>query len=76
MLGLSVRALTAEEARALEVEAGTGILVVDVEAGKVSAEAGLQKNDVILAANLQPVKSVEDFAKFYLTFTSSTPPAT
>ena len=63
LLGLSVRALTADEARALEVEAGTGILVVDVEAGKISAEAGLQKNDVILAANLQPVKSVEDFAK-------------
>lgn len=63
VLGLSVRSLTDEEARSAEVEPGSGLLVVEVEPGKASAEAGLQKNDILLTANLQPLKKIDDFAK-------------
>lgn len=62
-LGLSVRPLTKEEARAARVKPGTGLLVVGVEPGKLAAEAELQEGDVILSANLKPIKSVEDFSK-------------
>ena len=62
-LGLSVRPLTKEEARAAHVKAGTGLLIVGVEPGKIAAEADLQEGDVILTANLTPINSAEAFAK-------------
>ncbi len=62
-LGLSVRPLTKEEARAAHLKVGTGLLIVSVEPGKIAAESELQEGDVILSANLTPVKSTEEFAK-------------
>jgi serine protease Do len=54
-LGLGVRPLSPQEARSLGV---TGGLVVEQVTG-LAARAGLQVNDVILAANDEPVSSVE-----------------
>ncbi len=62
-IGLSVRPLTKEEARAANVKPGTGLLIVDVEPGKLAAEAELREGDIILSANLKPIKSVEEFSK-------------
>ncbi len=62
-LGIAVRPLTADEARQLEVPKGQGLLIVDVEQGKSAEEAGLRSGDVILAANMVPIKSTQELAK-------------
>lgn len=62
-IGLSVRPLTKEEARTANVKPGTGLLIVGVEPGKLAAEAELREGDIILSANLKPIKSVEEFSK-------------
>lgn len=56
-LGLTARALTADEASRLAVRGG---LVVENVAGP-AASAGLRPGDVILALNNQPVTGVEQF---------------
>jgi serine protease Do len=56
-LGLAGRALTPQEARQLGVPGG---LLVE-EAGGPAARAGIQRGDVILGVNNQPVTSVEQF---------------
>lgn len=62
-LGLSVRSLTEEETKSLELKPGVGLLVVSVDANKPASEAGIREEDVILSANLQPLHSVEELAK-------------
>ena len=62
-LGISVRPLTAEEAKANSLEPGTGLLVVGIDADKVAAEHDIRQNDILLTANLQPLKSSDDLAK-------------
>ncbi|HRG71669.1 MAG TPA: PDZ domain-containing protein, partial [Thauera aminoaromatica] len=54
--GLSARALTAEETARLQLRGG----VVVEGADGAAARAGLQRGDVILAINNQPVASVAD----------------
>ncbi len=61
-LGISVRPLTQEEAKSLNVQ-GQGLLVVEVEQGKPAAEAGIRQGDVILSANLTPVNDANQLAK-------------
>ena len=56
-LGLTARPLTAQEASQLSVRGG---LVVEGSSGAV-ARAGVQRGDVILALNNQPVTSVAQF---------------
>ncbi|MEG1610367.1 MAG: DegQ family serine endoprotease [Bilophila sp.] len=63
VLGLSVRPLTAEESRTAGLKRGTGLFVVRVEQGKPAAEAELRPGDIVLTANLKPLRSSEDFAK-------------
>ncbi len=48
-LGVSIRSLTPELARAAHVATLTGALVVDVVKGGPAEKAGLQKNDVVTA---------------------------
>lgn len=62
-LGLSVRPVTAEEARALKLEKGEGLMIVGVDPDKPAAEVDLRDGDVILAANLKPVKDVATLSK-------------
>jgi len=54
-LGVAVRPLTPEEKRAAELPGG---LLVE-QAGGPAARAGIQRGDVILSVNGQPVNSVE-----------------
>lgn len=58
-LGLSARALSAEEARQIGVRGG---LFVESVNG-VAAEAGIRHGDIILALNNQPVTNLADFRK-------------
>ncbi len=62
-LGISVRPLGADEASAAGLRSGQGLLITDVEQGKPGAEAELRKGDIILTANLKPVRSAADLAR-------------
>jgi serine protease Do len=57
-LGISVQPLTPELAGELELGAGAqGVLVAEVDPNGPAADAGLQRGDVIVQVNRQPVRS-------------------
>jgi serine protease Do len=64
-LGLSVRNLTGEQAKAiardLRLASSQGVVVTDAKPGSFADDVGLQRYDVILAINHQSVLSVDDF---------------
>ncbi len=64
-LGLSVRNLTADQAKAiardLRLASPEGVVVTDASPGSFADDVGLQRYDVILAINHQNVLSVDDF---------------
>jgi len=62
-LGLTVRALTPDLADRLDVPAGKGVIVQDVKGGSFADDIGLNRGDVILEINKQPVNTAEDFAR-------------
>jgi serine protease Do len=62
-LGLSVHALTSELASRLEMPAGKGVVVTEVRAGSFADDVGVDRGDVILEINRQPVNSEEDFRR-------------
>ncbi len=63
-LGVSVKPLTPEDARALRLNGDVkGLVIVDVKGDSPAAEAGLRSGDVILSANLKPVTSADDLAE-------------
>jgi serine protease Do len=59
-LGLSVQPVTPPVARELGLKVQEGLLVRDVAQGSRAAEAGIQPGDVIIEADRQPVKSVDE----------------
>ncbi len=61
-LGISVRSLTAEEAKAAKVEKGQGLVVVSVEEGQPAAKAGIRTGDIILTANMTPINDAKKLA--------------
>ncbi len=62
--GLSVDNLTPGIARQLRLPAGTkGIVVTNVDQGSAADDAGIQKGDVILEVNRNPVSNVGDFRR-------------
>jgi serine protease Do len=69
-LGLSVRPLTADLAERLDVPAGKGVIVQDVKSGSFADDIGLNRGDVVLEINKQPVNSGEDFTKIEATLKS------
>ena len=69
-LGLSVRPLTADLAERLDVPAGKGVIVQDVKGGSFADDIGLNRGDVILEINKQPVNSAEDFTRIEATLKS------
>jgi serine protease Do len=64
--GLTVRSITPELADRLRIAAGKGVVVQDVKPGSFAEDVGLNRGDVILEVNKQPVNSPADFAKIEL----------
>ena len=61
--GVSVEALSAQDAQQLGLPAATkGVVVTDVDPASPAAEAGLKKGDVIQQVNHQPVNNEQEFA--------------
>jgi len=69
-LGLTVRALTPDLADRLDVPAGKGVIVQDVKGGGFADDIGLNRGDVILEINKQPLNTAEDFSKIEATLKS------
>jgi serine protease Do len=61
--GLTVRSLTNDLAEKLDVPAGKGVIVQDVKSGSFADDIGLNRGDVILEINKQPVNSPDDFTR-------------
>ena len=60
--GLQIGELTPAVARELQLEPGTqGVVVTNVAADSAAFEAGLQRRDVIIEVNREPVTSVAEF---------------
>ena len=64
-LGLVMRPLKPEEAKAVNVTPGVGLLITDVKSGSVAAVKDIRPGDIILQANGQTVKSVDNFETIY-----------
>jgi serine protease Do len=62
-LGVAVEPLTPALAGQLGLGETTGVIVRQVQGGSPAAEAGIRPGDVIVEANRQPVKSVEDLRR-------------
>ena len=60
VLGVTVRALSGEEARQMRV--AKAVLVTAVEAGSLAERAGIGRGTLILEANRKPVGSATEFA--------------
>ena len=60
-LGLSLSNLTPELAHQLRSQRGNGVVVIDIEAGSLGDEAGLQPKDIIISVDGQEVGSVKEF---------------
>ena len=58
-LGLGVQTLTPDLAKQLGVEAAKGVVITDVAEGSLASLAGLQKGDVIVEADRQPVANAD-----------------
>ncbi|MYL85250.1 Do family serine endopeptidase [Desulfovibrio aerotolerans] len=63
VLGLSVRGLTAKEAKALGMDKVQGVLITEVGDGSEAEQADVRPGDVILEVNQRPVSSPDDFKK-------------
>jgi serine protease Do len=61
--GITVRKVTPEMAERLDMPAGKGVIVQDVKPGSFADDTGLNRGDVVLEINKQPVNGEEDFAK-------------
>lgn len=60
-LGMTVETLTAEHAESMGLDVKTGVVVVEVDADGVAAEAGVRQGDIILEVNRQPIRHVHDY---------------
>src|ERR1700681_2014410 len=61
--GVTVRGITSDLADRLSIPAGKGVVVQDVKQGSFAEDLGLNRGDVILEVNKQPVNSPDDFTK-------------
>jgi serine protease Do len=61
--GVTVRGITSDLADRLGITAGKGVVVQDVKQGSFAEDLGLNRGDVILEVNKQPVNNPDDFTK-------------
>jgi serine protease Do len=60
-LGVTVQDMTPEIARSLGLEGETGVVVTSVDPGSPADKAGINRGDVVLEVNREPIKGIEDF---------------
>jgi serine protease Do len=58
-IGLSIENITPDIARKLESKQTSGVLVTNVEAGSIAAQAGILIRDIIIKVNEEQVKDVD-----------------
>ena len=68
--GVTVRKVTPEMADRLDIPSGKGVIVQDVKPGSFAEDVNLNRGDIILEVNKQPVNSEDDFAKIESTMKS------
>jgi serine protease Do len=61
--GMSVQALTAAERQRANLKVNGGVLVASVEAGSFAEDLGLQKGDLVVELNRQPINSTDDLKR-------------
>jgi len=61
--GITVSSITPEMADRLSITAGKGAVAKDVKQGSFAEDLGLNRGDVILEVNKQPVNNPDDFTK-------------
>lgn len=62
-LGITVHSVTSDLADRLQITAGKGVLVQDVKPGSFAEDIGLNRGDLILEVNKQPVNNEDDFSR-------------
>ncbi len=62
-IGLTLRAVTAKEAKALGMDKASGVLVTEVEDGSEAEQSGVRPGDVVLEVNQHPVNTPQEFKK-------------
>jgi serine protease Do len=60
-LGISLQPVTPEIAVELGIKKAEGVVVTNVDPGGLAAEAGIQRGDVIIELDRNPVSSLNDF---------------
>ena len=60
-LGISLQGVTPEIASKLGLKKAEGVVVTNVEPGGLAGEAGIQRGDVILEVDRNPVNSLKEF---------------
>ena len=60
-LGATVRAITPDMADRLDIPANKGVIVQDVKPGSFAEDVGLNRGDVVLEINKQPVNTEDEF---------------
>jgi serine protease Do len=63
VIGLSVRAVTPQEAKALGMDKPQGVLITEVTDGSAAEQADVRPGDVVLEVNQHPVSSPDEFKK-------------
>ncbi len=63
VIGLSVRTVTAKEAKALGMDKPRGVLVTEVDDGSEAEQSDVRPGDVVLEVNQRGVNSPEEFKK-------------
>ena len=61
-LGVAIQPVDADLAKAFGLSQGGGALIADVSPGSPAAKAGLQRGDIILELNGQPVNAPDDLS--------------
>jgi serine protease Do len=61
--GVTVRSITPDLADRMNITAGKGVVVSDVKQGSFAEDLGLNRGDVVLEVNKQPVNNPDDFSK-------------
>ena len=60
-LGVTVKSVTPELAERMEVPAGKGVIVQEVKPGSFAEDVSINRGDIILELNKQPVNSEDEF---------------